>query len=68
MTLCVIVCSDSHRQHQCCVGIMCACLGIKSSRMRRSSLQGADLVTERPDDDLLTKSKLATFNTFMCVA
>ena len=67
----------THTQRQCFMGKMCACLGIKMSRMRRSSLQGTDLVTERPDDyddddddndDVLTKAKLATFNTCMCVA
>ena len=51
MILCAIVCSDTHTQYQCFMGTMCACLGIKTSRMRRSSLQGTELVTERPDDD-----------------
>jgi len=63
MILYVIVCSDTHTQHQCIMGTMCDCLGIKTSRMRRSSLQGTDLVTERPGDELLTKAKLATFIT-----
>jgi hypothetical protein len=52
---------------------MCACLGIKTSRMRSISLQETDLLTERPDDDdddddVLTKAKLTTINICVCVA
>ena len=71
MILYALVCSDTHRQRQCFMGTMCACLGVKTSRMRRSSLQETNLVTKRPDDDdddVLTKATLATFITCICVA